>query len=117
MKLRKVICPVRSGTTSRMPRASAMSQNASKRSTMRSSTPARPQGVSGSGSSESNILVSATLRQLAPERKQAWMGWKSAQFGKTRRRRIPASARTRRSSPTAEASHSRHIRVAAWLAQ
>ena len=45
------------------------------------------------------------------------MGWKSAQFGKTRRSLKPFAARTRRSSSTAFASHLRHISVAAWLAQ
>ena len=49
----------------RMPCFSARSQNSSKCSTMRSSTPARPQGVSGSGSSESNIRVSFTLSKLS----------------------------------------------------
>ena len=52
----------------RMPCFSAMSQNASKRSTIRSSTPARPHGVSGSGSSESKRRVSFTFPKLPPLR-------------------------------------------------
>ena len=93
---------------------SARSQNVANRSSIRSSTPAKPAGVSGIFSSDGNIRISYTLFQLSALYVMAASGWKSAQLGNTRRSRIPFAASTRRSSSTLASSHRLHICVAAF---